>query len=84
MAPKHHYSGASCSISINKPIKTEKFQHPRAIGYVIDGTPADCVRIGTLLASREGFVPDLLVSGINQGSNMGWDLFYSGTFGTAR
>ena len=50
--------------------------------YAVDGTPADCVNLALvkLLPRR----PDLVVSGINRGANLGEDVFYSGTVGGAR
>ena len=52
------------------------------VGYATDGTPVDCVRFATL-GLVEGFTPDLIVSGINHGSNMGDDITYSGTVAAA-
>ncbi|CAL6046143.1 Acid_phosphatase surE [Hexamita inflata] len=80
IAPKQHQSGAAQSLTLGK--KFEIISCP--LGYIIDARPADCVRIGLQLLERDGFVPDLIVSGINTGSNLGADLHYSGTFGAAR
>ncbi|ERP31725.1 stationary-phase survival protein SurE [Chitinivibrio alkaliphilus ACht1] len=51
-------------------------------GYIVQGTPADCVKIG--LATLLDEPPDLVISGINHGSNLGIAGFYSGTVGAAR
>lgn len=51
-------------------------------GYATDGTPVDCVRFGQLRLV-EDFEPDLIVAGINHGSNMGDDVTYSGTVAAA-
>ena len=52
------------------------------VGYATDGTPVDCVRFATL-GLVEDFAPDLIVSGINHGSNLGDDITYSGTVAAA-
>ena len=52
------------------------------LGYACDGTPVDCVRLASL-GLIEGFEPDLIVSGINHGSNLGDDITYSGTVAAA-
>ena len=52
------------------------------VGYATDGTPVDCVRFGQL-GLVEDFEPELIVSGINHGSNMGDDVTYSGTVAAA-
>ena len=51
-------------------------------GYATDGTPVDCVRLAKL-GLIEGFEPDVVVSGINHGSNLGDDITYSGTVAAA-
>jgi len=52
------------------------------VGYATSGTPVDCVRFATL-GLIEGFAPDLVVSGINHGANLGDDISYSGTVAAA-
>jgi 5'/3'-nucleotidase SurE len=52
------------------------------VGYSADGTPVDCVRLGSL-GLVDGFTADLIVSGINHGSNLGDDITYSGTVAAA-
>lgn len=78
VAPDAEKSGCGHSITVGRPI----FINPvEGIGWEISGTPADCVKLGVeaLLPSR----PDLVVSGINHGSNLGRDIFYSGTVSAA-
>ena len=52
------------------------------VGYATDGTPVDCVRLAAL-GLIEGFEPELIVSGINHGANLGDDITYSGTVAAA-
>ena len=52
------------------------------VGYSCDGTPVDCVRLAQL-GLIDGFEPDLVVAGINHGSNLGDDITYSGTVAAA-
>lgn len=82
VGPADHQSGISHQITMHRPI--ELIQHqPQA--YSVDGTPADCVRIGlTHLAEKLGHSFDLVLSGINNGGNLGSDVFVSGTVAGAR
>ncbi len=78
VAPEINNSGAGCSITTNRPIKAIR----RDNGFVsINGRPADCVHLG--IHQLSPWKPDLVISGINFGANMGEDLFYSGTVGAA-
>ncbi len=78
VAPDRERSAASHSISLDRPLRVEKL---RSNVYAIDGTPVDCVYLALLhLVPRK---PDLCVSGINNGFNLGTDVFYSGTVGAA-
>jgi 5'-nucleotidase len=77
-APERDRSGASNSLTLNRPLTVRR----AANGFhFIDGTPTDCVHMAItgLLAER----PDLVVSGINDGANMGDDTIYSGTVAAA-
>ena len=79
VAPKHEQSGKSQGIELIKPIeikKTDRF--PGARGFVVDSTPADCVRFG-IIGLKSTY--DLVISGINRGFNIGKDIVYSGTVG---
>jgi 5'-nucleotidase len=73
-APDRERSAASHSISLDRPLRVDEVE-PQT--YAIDGTPVDCVYLALLhLVPRK---PDLVVSGINNGYNLGSDVFYSGT-----
>jgi 5'-nucleotidase len=77
-APDRERSAAAHSISLDRPLRVEKVA-PNA--YAIDGTPVDCVYLALHhLVPRK---PDLCLSGINNGFNLGSDVFYSGTVGAA-
>jgi len=81
-APDSHRSGMSSAITHSLPISARKYHQDKDLtAYKCNGTPVDCVK----LALNE-FVdrkPDLLVSGINHGSNAGISVIYSGTMGAA-
>jgi len=73
-APDRERSAASHSISLDRPLRVDEIEPGT---YAIDGTPVDCVYLALLhLVPRK---PDLVVSGINNGFNLGSDVFYSGT-----
>lgn len=78
IAPDRDNSAVSHSLTMNRPLKVNRIQDNL---YSIDGTPTDCVAIGLnkILEQR----PDLLVSGINPGPNLGDDIAYSGTVSAA-
>ncbi len=77
-APDRNSSGLSSSITLGRPLRVTK--HSNGFNS-IDGTPADCVHlaVNTLLTEE----PDIVVAGINHGSNLGDDVLYSGTVGAA-
>jgi 5'-nucleotidase len=79
VAPDREVSACSQSLTLKHPLRAERLE-PRV--HAVDGTPADCVNLAIvkLLPRR----PDLVVSGINRGANLGDDIFYSGTVGGAR
>jgi 5'-nucleotidase len=79
VAPSWERSGAAQSLTLRQPIVCHKISENE---WAIDGTPADCVIVGLhkLLPQR----PDLVISGINHGANLGENLYYSGTVGAAR
>lgn len=78
VAPDHNHSGASNSLTLNRPLTVEH-QDGDSL-YVLSGTPSDCVHVAlTGLLPK----PDLVVSGINCGANMGDDTMYSGTVAAA-
>jgi 5'-nucleotidase len=75
VAPDREKSACSLSLTLHRPLRVQKVE-PRS--YAVDGTPADCVYLAVQkLLPRK---PDLLVSGINRGANLGrQDISYSGT-----
>jgi 5'-nucleotidase len=77
-APDRERSAASHAISLDHPLRVEQVEHQV---FAIDGTPVDCVYLALHhLVARK---PDLCLSGINNGFNLGSDVFYSGTVGAA-
>jgi 5'-nucleotidase len=83
VAPDENQSATGRSISIRRPLWVQEVPfEDGTIGYSCDGTPVDCVRLAAL-GLIEGFEPDLIVSGINHGANLGDDITYSGTVAAA-
>src|SRR5664280_1156166 len=82
VAPDQNRSGAARSITMHAPLWVEEVVLPDGtLAYSTDGTPVDCVRMAALgLLDR---APDLIVSGINLGENLGDDITYSGTVAAA-
>lgn len=78
IAPDRDNSAVSHSLTMNRPLKVHTLDRNR---YTVDGTPTDCVAIG--LKKILHAPPDLLVSGINAGANLGDDISYSGTVSAA-
>lgn len=76
VAPHQERSAMSQAITVHHPLRLTQTTK----GYMLDGTPADCVKM-----ALEGLKlkPDFILSGINKGSNLGSDVFYSGTVGAA-
>ena len=78
VAPEHNNSAKSNALTLHSPL----YVHQAGNGFrYVNGTPADCVHIA--LTGLLGYRPDLVVSGINNGANMGDDTLYSGTVGAA-
>lgn len=78
VAPERDKSGASNSLTLDRPLVVRR----AASGfYYVNGTPSDCVHLA--VTGFLDFRPDLVVSGINHGSNMGDDTLYSGTVAAA-
>lgn len=79
VAPEHERSATGHAITLHKPLRAVPSVLPesKAKGWATNGTPADCVALGVLelLPNR----PDVVISGINVGPNLGRDLTYSGT-----
>ncbi|HHU92240.1 MAG TPA: 5'/3'-nucleotidase SurE [Halanaerobiaceae bacterium] len=82
VAPDRERSATGHSITILEPIRAIKVNINKDItAYKVSGTPADCVKLG--LEKLIDFTPDLLISGINNGSNLAFDVLYSGTVSAA-
>ena len=78
VAPDRNHSGASNSLTLHSPLRVHKVDENR---YFVNGTPSDCVHL-----ALSGFLdedPDIVVSGINHGANLGDDVIYSGTVAAA-
>ena len=83
IAPDANMSATARSITTRRPLwVTEVPFDDGTHGFSCDGTPVDCVRLAAL-GLVEGFEPDLVVAGINHGSNLGDDITYSGTVAAA-
>lgn len=79
IAPEHNNSAKSNALSVHTPIYVREAEP--GVRYVT-GTPADCMHLA-LTTQLIDYKPDLIVSGINNGANMGDDTLYSGTVGAA-
>jgi 5'-nucleotidase len=78
VAPDRNRSGASNSLTLSNPLRVQQIAKDQ---YSVEGTPTDCVHLAiTGLLAKE---PDMVVSGINIGSNVGDDILYSGTVAAA-
>ena len=77
VAPEHEQSASSHALSLRKPLRLRRIDERH---FALDGTPADCVYLalhgGDRILPRW---PDLVLSGVNLGLNLGQDAFYSGT-----
>ncbi len=78
VAPDSNRSGSSNSLTLDRPLSVQRAANGF---YFINGTPSDCVHIALTAICTER--PDLVVSGINQGQNMGDDTLFSGTVAAA-
>jgi len=89
VAPDRDRSGASNSLTLNRPLLPVNFDYAEKklnnklleSCYFLDGTPTDCVHVGITGLLTDS--PDIVVSGINAGANMGDDVLYSGTIAAA-
>ncbi len=79
VAPSQEQSGASHSITLNRPLRISRVDEDK---YAIDGTPVDCILFGISEILKK--IPHVIVSGINRGANLGDDTIYSGTVAAAR
>jgi len=78
VAPDRERSAVSHALTLHHPLRAECIAPGR---FAVDGTPTDCVNLG--IHSLLDFHPDLVVSGINRGANLGDDVTYSGTVAAA-
>src|ERR1700732_4277777 len=78
VAPLHERSASAQSLTLRQPIYCDQIAERE---YAVEGTPADAMILAfhTLLQEK----PDLVISGINRGANMGENIYYSGTVGAA-
>lgn len=81
VAPITEQSAVGHAITLSAPLRVKEFREENFFGLGVSGTPADCVKlaISTLLKDA----PELVVSGINAGANVGVDIMYSGTVSAA-
>ena len=82
VAPAEPHSGMSHAMTLGVPLRIKKFfKNNRFFGYTVSGTPVDCIKVALshILPSK----PDLIVSGINYGSNTATNTLYSGTVAAA-
>lgn len=75
IAPHEESSAIGHALTLRRPLRLERTRNGF---YTVDGTPTDCVNIGVAILLK-GELPDLIVSGINTGWNLGDDVTYSGT-----
>jgi 5'-nucleotidase len=83
VAPRQEQSAVGHGITMQIPLRVQEYyKNGSFFGYAVDGTPADCVKMGMRNIMKE--TPDLVVSGINHGSNTAINIIYSGTVSGAR
>ncbi len=82
VAPERQQSATGHAITLHKPLRmTETTLRDGSPAFMSNGTPSDCANLGVLEALGDDV--DLVVSGINHGPNLGWDIHYSGTVSAA-
>ena len=83
IAPDREQSAVGTSITLHQPVRMKQVEPPKdgVSAYSVEGTPADCVILGLQMLAKDGV--DLVISGINEGLNLGNDVFISGTVGAA-
>ncbi len=81
VAPSSEQSATSHSMTLTRPLRLRRFAPDR---FAVDGTPVDSVYVALHLKGVLPRRPDIVVSGINHGVNLGTDVFYSGTVAAAR
>ncbi len=82
VAPSTQQSAVGHAITVNYPLRTVPWRVDNDLpGYAVEGTPADCVKLGVGFLMKEK--PDMVISGINHGSNTAINIIYSGTVSAA-
>lgn len=83
VAPDRERSAVGHGITLSEPLRATRVEvDGGASGYAVNGTPVDCIKIGVMEIVSSG--PDLVISGINQGANVGVNINYSGTVAAAK
>ncbi|RXK80708.1 5'/3'-nucleotidase SurE [Chlorobaculum sp. 24CR] len=83
VAPAEHQSGKSHAMTLGEPLRIRKYlKNNHFFGHTVSGTPVDCIKVALSHILDEK--PDLIVSGINYGSNTAMNSLYSGTVAAAR
>lgn len=86
IAPDRERSAAGHSLTLHTPLRVEELEHTKNGAkrtWVTTGTPGDCVKIGINAILSDEEQPDVVISGINHGPNLGADILYSGTVSCA-
>lgn len=83
VAPDRERSATAHAITMHKPLRVERAHIPslKSTSWMVNGTPSDCVKLA--LEALLDFKPDMVLSGINRGPNLGTDVIYSGTVSAA-
>lgn len=85
VAPDHEQSATGHAITMHRPLRAEKVEHMYADtkgAWSVNGTPSDCVKLAVEALIKDE-PPQLVISGINRGFNLGTDVLYSGTVSAA-
>lgn len=82
VAPDREQSAVSHGITLYQPLRAKKLSYCGFEGYAVNGKPADCIKLG--IQEIMGQKPDMIISGINPGANVGINVNYSGTVAAAK
>jgi len=83
VAPDREQSAVSHGITLYQPLRSKKISDCGFEGYAVNGKPADCIKLGILEIMGQK-KPDMIISGINPGANVGVNVNYSGTVAAAK
>lgn len=86
VAPDRERSAAGHSLTLHTPLRVEEIDNPKSgakRAWVTSGTPGDCIKIAINAILSQEELPDIVISGINHGPNLGADILYSGTVSCA-